>query len=299
MWGSSEITDIDGGEVKKVLFCGMLVFALLVSLVEVAQAFREGTKPIGFRGIEWGIDISSLKDMVLRPESVIEEVGKERYFVEQDVKHYEKEQDSLTFGTDVILDGVDYGFYKRKFFEGIMWFKGATNYSAALQQITLLFGLSSDLSSDKNDARGPVCWQSVNVWVCVEYNKGTAIGRIRYMNPWMALAAEKTQKFSDKKWKYYGYGKDTIYFAAKHNPADSADDLGIWVRMVHRKSQDRIAQLATLIRLNCQNRTARMTDGTAHLSDGSNQPVTMNKTFALLPGSHMETILGDYCKQGK
>ena len=88
---------------KKVFLIGLtvLLLGLLGSLVFAEYDYKLGSEPDGFRGIKWGTDISTLKDM-------------EYLFTDPSyggIEVYRKKNDNLRIG-GVRLKTIIYGFWE-------------------------------------------------------------------------------------------------------------------------------------------------------------------------------------------
>jgi len=93
----------------------VLVFLLLLPIEGFGKgkpgSFKPGSEPEGFRGIKWGTDISTLKDM---------EVKEKDWYV--------RTGDKLKIG-EAELISIAYGFYKGKFECVMIEIKGQDNFS--------------------------------------------------------------------------------------------------------------------------------------------------------------------------
>jgi len=92
-----------------ILFMGSVAPGQLVG--QEAAEFKLGSEPDGFRGIKWGTEISTLKDMVFVMA------------IDKDVKRYERKRDELKMGK-AKLDYIQYEFRKGKFYLVEMAFQG-------------------------------------------------------------------------------------------------------------------------------------------------------------------------------
>ena len=92
-----------------ILFVGSVAPGQLVG--QEAAEFKPGSEPDGFRGIKWGTEISTLKDMVFVMA------------IDKDVKRYERKRDELKMGK-AKLDYIQYEFRKGNFFWWRWGFKG-------------------------------------------------------------------------------------------------------------------------------------------------------------------------------
>jgi len=95
--------------------------------------FKCGSEPDGFRDIQWGTEISTLKDMV---------------FVmafDKDAKRYERKGDELKIGK-AKLDYIHYEFRKGKFCLAEMWFHGIENFNHAKEALFETYGEGRNMS---------------------------------------------------------------------------------------------------------------------------------------------------------
>ena len=94
---------------------------------EGSSEFKPGSEPDGFRGIKWGTDISTLKDMVFIDA------------IYRDMKRYERRGDELKIG-EAKLDYIQYEFRKGRFYLVEMWFKGGENFNQIKETMFEIYG---------------------------------------------------------------------------------------------------------------------------------------------------------------
>jgi hypothetical protein len=97
-----------------ILFVGSIAPGQLVG--QEGAEFKPGSEPDEFRGIKWGADISTLKDMVFVMT------------IDKNAKRYERKGDELKMGK-AKLDYIQYEFQKGKFYLVEMWFQGIENFN--------------------------------------------------------------------------------------------------------------------------------------------------------------------------
>jgi hypothetical protein len=119
-----------------IIFLGIL-FMNSISTGQLVQEespeFKPGSEPDGFRGIKWGTDISTLKDMVF-----IDAIYK-------DMKRYERRGDELKIGK-AKLDYIQYEFRKGRFYLVEMWFQGIENFNHVKETMFEIFGKGRSMS---------------------------------------------------------------------------------------------------------------------------------------------------------
>src|SRR5665647_3361267 len=102
--------------IKKVVL-SVVVMCLLVFPIKsysfLLNDFKLGSEPDGFRGIKWGQDISTLKDMIFI---------KDTYQIDDSMKEYKRNGDLLRIGTAQI-DNMEYHFWNGKFHYAFAGFK--------------------------------------------------------------------------------------------------------------------------------------------------------------------------------
>lgn len=77
------------------------IYGLIGLTIAAAPALAFQNEPTGFRGLQWGTDIATVKDSM----SVVEDAGATKY--------YHRAGDALTLG-GATLKEISYGFYKGK-----------------------------------------------------------------------------------------------------------------------------------------------------------------------------------------
>ena len=110
---------------KKILLVGVGLLVFLSNSLCFAKGFQN--EPNGFRGIKWGTDIKTLKDMkyLINYEDVID--------------MYSRDKDKLFFGKAKI-GSIHYIFYKDKFFAVRIHTDGAKEFEAFRDAIFKEYG---------------------------------------------------------------------------------------------------------------------------------------------------------------
>jgi len=93
------------------------------------MGFGEGLEPYGFRNIPWGTDISVLD-------------GMEHYRTDPShggIEFYVRKGDRLTLG-EAELKTIQYGFWKSKFYVGMITAQGPSNWIALKKSVFGEFG---------------------------------------------------------------------------------------------------------------------------------------------------------------
>jgi hypothetical protein len=109
-----------------IIFMGLILIDSFVFSQELGE-FKAGSEPDGFRGIKWGTDISTLKDMVFAMAT------------DKDVKRYERKGDELKIGK-AKLDYIQYEFRKGRFYLVEMWFQGIENFNHVKETMFETYG---------------------------------------------------------------------------------------------------------------------------------------------------------------
>lgn len=111
---------------------------LCLGLAGSVLAADPGKKPDGFRGIAWGAEASSLKDMVL-----VETDG--------DFTDYDRKGDKKDLG-GMPVAMVTYGFYKGQFYHAAIAYEGGTGFDAVQEHLVAKYGKPDSLVERADDA---------------------------------------------------------------------------------------------------------------------------------------------------
>lgn len=163
----------------------LVVFVPIICLIFVASAIAWNFKnePDGFRGIKWGDDISTLKEMI---------------YVKTDpsyggVKLYSKKGDSLEIG-NAKLKFVYYDFWQNKFCGVRISFKGTVNW---INLKDIMFEKFGD-GAKPNRFMESYLWDGDRSRISLEYKKIQDMGML-----WIYSAeiSKQQEEFSNQKAK--------------------------------------------------------------------------------------------------
>jgi len=129
-----------------------LVFLLPIS----ALAFQN--EPDGFRGIEWGTDISEWPDMTHVSENV-----------------YQRENDELTIG-DANVKKIHYKTYEGRLWGVSITYEDYNNHEKLKQTFFYLYG-EADYSNRLTERYH---WHGSDIWISLHYSEGLDWGSISY-----------------------------------------------------------------------------------------------------------------------
>ena len=112
-----------------IIFLGILLMGGLATGLPPGGSsdFKPGSEPDGFRGIKWGTDIATLKDMALVMK------------IDDDTKRYKRDGDALKMG-EVKLSFIHYEFWKGVFYLVDIGFEGAENWNNLRARMFATFG---------------------------------------------------------------------------------------------------------------------------------------------------------------
>lgn len=130
-----------------------------------------GREPDGFRGVKWESQVSSV--------SGLNQIGKEG-----DLVFYEKSGDKLQV-EEIRLDQVIYGFYKGRFYIGMVYFP-ASGFKR-MQEI-LAHQLGQPAKPDNTPSK--LIWDSPNVSVLLNLGDSSDSARLVYMYKPIQLEVE-------------------------------------------------------------------------------------------------------------
>ena len=146
---------------QKKLFISLLPFFVFLAFSNfTALAFQN--EPDGFRGTKWGTNISELTDML------VVESGKDTLF-------YCRKNDTMKIG-DADIDQISYGFYKSRFFQVLVEYKGYVN-STKLKAI--LIGQYGK-PEQPNQLMEKYFWSGGTVDIFFDYSEMSKRGNIYY-----------------------------------------------------------------------------------------------------------------------
>jgi hypothetical protein len=138
-----------------ILFTGSIAPGQLVGQEEAE--FKAGSEPDGFRGIKWGADISTLKDMVFVMA------------IDKDVKRYERKRDELKIGK-AKLDYIHYEFRKGRFYLVEMGFQGIENLNNLKETMFEIYGKGRSMSEKTEGVSESYFWEGEKTDVIMVYD---------------------------------------------------------------------------------------------------------------------------------
>ena len=138
-----------------ILFVGSVAPGQLVG--QEAAEFKPGSEPDGFRGIKWGTEISTLKDMVFVMA------------IDKDVKRYERKRDELKIGK-AKLDYIQYEFRKGKFYLVEIGFQGIENLNNLKETMFEIFGKGGSMSEKTERVSESYFWEGEKTDMIMVYD---------------------------------------------------------------------------------------------------------------------------------
>ena len=139
-----------------------LLFLLIISVYVAIPAFAFQNEPDGFRGIKWGTNISELTDML------VAESGK-------DTLYYVRKNDTMKIG-DADIDQISYGFYKSRFFQVLVEYKGYVNFTKLKAILIGQYGKPEQ----PNQLMEKYFWSGGTVDIFFDYSEMSKRGNIYY-----------------------------------------------------------------------------------------------------------------------
>ncbi|MGA2468675.1 MAG: hypothetical protein ABSH06_30590 [Thermodesulfobacteriota bacterium] len=139
-----------------IIFTGLFLidsFVFSQGLVD----FKPGSEPDGFRGIKWGTEISTLKDMVFVMA------------IDKDVKRYERKRDELKIGK-AKLDYIHYGFRKGRFYLVEMGFQGIENLNNLKETMFEIYGKGRSMSEKTERMSESYFWEGEKTDMIMVYD---------------------------------------------------------------------------------------------------------------------------------
>jgi len=143
---------------KKGIFGSLIVILLIVP--QASYAFQN--EPDGFRGIKWGTEIKTLKDMKLKED-------------DGDSKFYKRKDDKLKIG-DADLQYISYSFYKNQFYLVMIGFQSLTNFTKLKETLFEQYGEGNRT----NRFMERYFWFGADVSITLDYNEIRETGSISY-----------------------------------------------------------------------------------------------------------------------
>ncbi len=147
------------GMKKKLIFLIITLCLFLsktfISAEDLPSHFKSGSEPDGFGGITWGTDITTLSDM----EYIWTDLNVE------EIKIYTRPGDDLRIG-DAKLEWLGYGFWKGKFYDVRIHFKGSKNFANIRDTVFENFGSGYK----PNTMMDRYTWPGSKTYMTLEYN---------------------------------------------------------------------------------------------------------------------------------
>jgi hypothetical protein len=142
-----------------ITLCGFLLMWGLTTGQPIRQSseFKAGSEPDGFRGIKWGADISTLKDMALVMT------------IDNETKRYKRNGDVPKMG-EVKLDYIEYEFWKGMLYLVDIGFEGAENWNNLRSRMFATFGKGQNQSEEKEQLSAGYRWEGEKTTIIMIYN---------------------------------------------------------------------------------------------------------------------------------
>lgn len=154
--------------------------AMLVLLAGSAVAYE--SLPDGFRGLQWGTNIATVKQRMV----LIEDGG--------DTKYYSKMEEKLIIG-ETKVSKVIYGFYKGQLYSGFINFAGYSNYSTLKLILFEKYGAGYQSNQfTENYHWGLLAPITINL----KYSKVSDEGFIHYLQNTISHQREEDRKIKAK-----------------------------------------------------------------------------------------------------
>ena len=147
------------------VFFGILLMGSLATGQPTHQSseFKADSEPDGFRGIKWGTDISTLKDMTLVMT------------IDHETKRYKRNGDVLRMG-EVKLDYIEYEFWKGMLYLADIGFEGAENWNNLRSRMFATFGKGQSQSEEKEQLSARYRWDGEKTTIIMIYNESMGGG---------------------------------------------------------------------------------------------------------------------------
>ena len=207
----SKMVKLKVGAMKKVEILTIVFSIFLIGCFASARSSKLRSEPVGFRGIRWGTEISTFKDM----EKVEQDKSSN-----SDLVWYARKGDTLAIG-NAKLETIFYSFWMGNFESVWVDFKGDENFETLKKELFELFGKvleSEELlkKMDKKTGREPstiehaeefYAWEGKNTEMSLSYSKDRHKGTL-YINSRMISEerrAYEKQKGKEKRLKERGF----------------------------------------------------------------------------------------------
>jgi len=139
-----------------IIFTGLFLIESFVFSKGLGD-FKPGSEPDGFRGIKWGTEISTLKDMVFVMA------------IDKDVKRYERKRDELKMGK-AKLDYIQYEFRKGKFYLVEIGFQGIENLNNLKETMFEIYGKGRSMSEKTERMSESYFWEGEKTDMIMVYD---------------------------------------------------------------------------------------------------------------------------------
>ena len=142
-------------------------------------AYKSGAELEGFRGINWGTDLSMLSDMV--------PLGSDSSYGE--INTYLRNGDELTIGA-ASLERIEYGFWKDKFCGVKVLTKGYSNWTGLRDVMFEKFGKGYLTIKDPEE----YVWPGEKTNMILQYDRTTTIGILFMVSKIMGKEIDKDRR---------------------------------------------------------------------------------------------------------
>lgn len=124
----------------KTVRIGLILFSFIVAGFAFAQSFKLGSEPIGFRNIDWGTELSTLRGMeYYKTSRTGGSYSEDQMDSEIYLDIYWKGEDILKV-EGVEVERIEYGFWRGKLCEVTITTKGFKNWASLKEAILGKFG---------------------------------------------------------------------------------------------------------------------------------------------------------------
>ena len=149
--------------IKSIIF---IVFIYIISLFSI-NSYGFTNEPTGFRGIDWGADISKFTDMSLCAS------GEDGI-----IKVYTKNNENFKF-VDADLTQIMYSFNKGRFCGVAITFKEYSNFTKIKDTLFQTYG---EGLKKVDESKENYLWFGDNVIIDLKYYENNNVGELKYTN---------------------------------------------------------------------------------------------------------------------
>ena len=148
-----------------IVFFGILLMGGLATGQSARQSseFKPGSEPDGFRGIQWGTDIATLRDRVLVMT------------IDNDTKRYKRNGDVLRMG-EAKLSYIHYEFWKGIFYLVDIGFEGVENWNNLRARMFATFGKGRSESEEGGQLPVRYRWEGEKTTIIMIYDSNMGGG---------------------------------------------------------------------------------------------------------------------------